>query len=209
MLVNRSPTEEYPTSRGVRQGDPLSPFLFILAMEGLNVAVKSTSKNVLIRCIKLSNGGPMISHLFYANDVIFVGEWCSESITNLSRILKCFHISSVLKVNFLKSRLFGIGISNQEIKRMALVLGCMEGSFPFTYLGVPVGENMALKKHWQPIINKFWSKLSIRKAKALSFGGCLTLVKYVLSSLPTYYMSLFKAPQGVIDTLEKIRRKFL
>lgn len=92
---------------------------------------------------------------------------------------------------------------------MALVLGCMEGSFPFTYLGVPVGENMALKKHWQPIINKFWSKLSIRKAKALSFGGCLTLVKYVLSSLPTYYMSLFKAPQGVIDTLEKIRRKFL
>lgn len=58
MLVSGSPTEEFPTSRGVWQGDPLSPFLFILALEGLNVAVKSASKNSQIQGIKLPNRGP-------------------------------------------------------------------------------------------------------------------------------------------------------
>ncbi|KAL7599579.1 hypothetical protein Lser_V15G26444 [Lactuca serriola] len=68
---------------------------------------------------------------------------------------------------------------------------------------------MALKKNWKSIIDKFSSKLSVWKAKSLSFGGRLTLIKSVLGSLPTYYMSLFKAPQGIIDKLEMIRHRFL
>lgn len=156
------------------------------------MAIKSACSNSLIRGIKLPNEGPLVSHLFYADDANFAGEWCSESIKNLSRILRCFHISSGLKVNFCKSRFFGIGISTQETQRMAWILGCMGGSFPLTYLGVPVGANMSLRKNWQPIIDKFRAKLSIWKAKSLSFGGRLTLIKYVLNSLLTYYMSLFK-----------------
>lgn len=85
----------------------------------------------------------------------------------------------------------------------------MEGSFPFKHLGVPVGANMGLIKNWKPIIEIFKSKLSSWKANALSFVGRLTLVKSVMGSLPTYFMSLFKAPQGIIDTLEKLRRSFL
>lgn len=76
-------------------------------------------------------------------------------------------------------------------------------------LGVPVGANMALKKHWRPIIDKFQARLSTWKAKNLSFGGRLTLIKSVLNSLPTYYLSLFKAPSGIIEDLEKLRRRFL
>nr|KAJ0222743.1 hypothetical protein LSAT_V11C200067800 [Lactuca sativa] len=127
VLVNGSPTNEFLISQGVRQGDPLSPFLFIIAMEGLNVAINNDCRNSLNKGIKLPNEGPLISHLSYADDAIFVGEWCSESTKNLSRILKCFHISSGLKVSFLKSRLFGKGVSSQEIQRMARVLGCLEG----------------------------------------------------------------------------------
>nr|KAJ0222973.1 hypothetical protein LSAT_V11C200055230 [Lactuca sativa] len=209
VLVNGSPTTEFPISRGVRQGDPLSPFLFIIAMEGLNISINNACSKKLIKGIKLPNGGPRLSHLFYADDAIFAGEWCSDSIKNLSRILRCFHISSGLKVNFLKSRLFGIRVSSQEVQRMARFLGCTVGTFPFTYLGVPIGANMALKKNWQPIVDKFKSKLSTWKAKSLSFGGHLTLIKSVLNSLPTYYMSLFKAPQGILDLLEKLRRRFL
>lgn len=68
---------------------------------------------------------------------------------------------------------------------------------------------MKLAKHWNPIIEKFRVKLSNWKAKCLSFGGHLTLVKSVLNSLPLYYFSLFRAPKKVIDLLEKIRRRFL
>lgn len=108
---------------------------------------------------------------FYADDAIFVGEWDKNDIKNLARILKCFHISSGLKVNFHKSRLFGVGTSASELQSQAHVLGGLEGSFPFSYLGVPVGANMLLKRHWKPIIEKFQSRLSTWKAKALSFGG--------------------------------------
>ncbi|KAL4591835.1 hypothetical protein LXL04_004808 [Taraxacum kok-saghyz] len=97
----------------------------------------------------------------------------------------------------------------QESRRMARILGCLEGSFPFKHLGVPVGANMGLKKNWQPIVDKFKTKLSSWKANALSFAGRLSLIKSVMSNLPTYFMSLFKAPQGIIDTLEKLRRLFL
>lgn len=208
VLVNGTPSDEYPISKGVKQGDPLSPFLFILAMEGLNQVINNAKEKDLLTGTKLPNN-IVLSHLFYADDAIFVGDWNVRCIKNLSAILKCFHLSSGLKVNFSKSRLFGINTTNPETLAMANVLGCSDGAFPFTYLGVPVGANMGLKKHWKPVIDKFQARLSKWKAQSLSFGGRITLIKSVLNSLPTYYMSLFKAPQGTIDILEKIRRKFL
>lgn len=74
VLVNRAPTDDFLITRGVRQGDPLSPFLFILAMEGLNIAIKSACEKSILRGINLPRSGPSISHLFYANDAIFMGE---------------------------------------------------------------------------------------------------------------------------------------
>lgn len=105
--------------------------------------------------------------------------------------------------------MFGVGVSMRETSRMAAPLGCEPATLPFTYLGVPVGANMNLKKNWQPIIDRFNGKLSSWKAKSLSFGGRLTLIKSVLGNLPTYFFSLFVAPMGVISTLERIRRKSL
>ncbi|XP_052622513.1 uncharacterized protein LOC128127842 [Lactuca sativa] len=209
VLVNGSPTEEFVITKGVRQGDPLSPFLFIIAMEGLNQAINKARELGLLTGIGLPGMGPTLSHMFYADDAIFVGEWDRSSIKNLSALLKCFHISSGLKVNFFKSRLFGVGILPSELQSMANILGCATGTFSFNHLGIPVGANMGLIKHWQPILDKFKSRLSDWKAKTLSFGGRLTLIKSVLNSLPSYYLSLFKAPQGIIDQLEKIRRNFM
>lgn len=167
-------------------------------MEGLHIAVKSAREKSLLHGINLPSNGPHISHMFYVDDAIFVGMWDRTSIKNLSAILKCFHISSGLHVNFHKSLFFGLGILDQESNDLAKVLGCAEGAFPFNYLGVPVGENKGLKKHWKAIIDKFRSKISDWKAKAFLFGGRLTLIRYILNNFPTYFMSLFKAPQGII-----------
>lgn len=92
---------------------------------------------------------------------------------------------------------------------MASLMGCSAGTLPFVHLGISIGANMKLVKHWSPIIKKFKEKMSSWKAKNLSFGGRLTLVKSVLGHLPLYYFSMFKAPKKTVSELEKIRRKFL
>ncbi|KAL4579147.1 hypothetical protein LXL04_015284 [Taraxacum kok-saghyz] len=104
VLVNGSPTKEFNFRKGVRQGDPLAPFLFVLAMEGLSVTMRSACHNHLFRGINLPNNGPSLSHLMYADDVTFIGEWSDVNLVNLNRILCCFHMASGLKVNLGKSK---------------------------------------------------------------------------------------------------------
>ncbi|XP_021971697.1 uncharacterized protein LOC110866858 [Helianthus annuus] len=178
-------------------------------MEALHVATVTTNAQGLFKGCKLPNNGPTISHLLYADDVLFVGEWPDSNIHNLARILRCFNLASGLKVNFNKSQLFGIGLNCDLVEQKASILQCKMGVLPFTYLGLPVGLNMGLVKNWKPIIDRFEDKLSIWKARTLSFGGRVTLIQAVLGNLPSYYLSLFSAPSLVLKCLEGIRRKFL
>ncbi|GKE09150.1 hypothetical protein Tco_1412701 [Tanacetum coccineum] len=78
----------------------------------------------------------------------------------------------------------------------------------FTYLGVKVGEVMSRHKAWEDTIHKLTSRLSKWKAKTLSIGGSLTLLKSVLGASPIYSMSIFKVPKGVLKIIEAIRNRF-
>lgn len=84
------------------------------------------------------------------------------------------------------------------------ILCCKIGSLPMTYLGMPFGAPFQAISIWDPIIEKMERKLSLWKHLYLSKGGRLTLLKITLSSLPTYYLSLFIVPKSVADRLEKI-----
>ncbi|XP_071729345.1 uncharacterized mitochondrial protein AtMg01250-like [Rutidosis leptorrhynchoides] len=103
VLVNDSPTNEFKLQRDVRQGDPLSPFLFIIAAEGLNALAKAAVKY----------------NMFLGDDTIFSGNWSKENICNLMKLLKCFELTSGLKVNYQKSNLFWIGVEKNEVEMMA------------------------------------------------------------------------------------------
>ncbi|KAJ0918826.1 putative RNA-directed DNA polymerase [Helianthus annuus] len=208
VLVNGSPTMEFNCTRGLRQGDPLSPFLFLLAMEALSGIMKKASSVGLFQGIKCATNGPTLTHLLYADDVVFIGTWSLSNVLNLRRILRCFYLASGLKVNLCKSKLFGVGVGSSEVDEMANTLYCKAGAFPFKYLGLQVGGNMNLVKNWKPVMEVFKNRLSIWKGKTLSYGGRITLIKSVLSSLPTYYFSLYRAPAQVIKNLESIRRTF-
>lgn len=209
VLINGSPTSEFDVSRGLRQGDPLSPFLFIISMEAFHVAITTACNIGVFRGIALPNGGPILSHLLFADDAIIMGEASISNMNNLARILRCFTLSSGLKVSFKKSKLFGIGIDIGTSLQLARSLHCQNGSFPFTYLGVPVGLNMSLIKNWKPAIDKVAKRLSKWKEKSLSFGGRTVLAKAVLGSIPLYFLSMFRAPATVIKSIEQIRRKFV
>ncbi|GJZ76719.1 putative RNA-directed DNA polymerase, eukaryota, reverse transcriptase zinc-binding domain protein [Tanacetum coccineum] len=211
LIINeiiQCPTFEFSIKRGLRQGDPLSPFLFILVMEGLYCAMSNAVSSGLIRGIKLGSSGIVLSHLFYADDVIITTDWNHHDIDNIIRVFHVFHLASGLKINIHKSNIFGIGVTTDEISSMASWTSCAAGCFPFTYLGLPIGANMNLTSSWQILIDRFQKRLSSWKANLLSIGGRLTLIKVVLGSLGIYHFSIFKAPETILNTMESLRSRF-
>ncbi|GKE92968.1 putative RNA-directed DNA polymerase, eukaryota, reverse transcriptase zinc-binding domain protein [Tanacetum coccineum] len=166
--------------RGLRQGDPLSPSLFIIAVEAFNVSVLHARNNNLFHGVKVGVDNVHVSHLQFADDALIMGEWSLLNAKNLSRILTCFHLASGLKVNFHKSKLFSIGVTNSDVNSLASTIGCLPSHFPCTYLGFPISENMARCANWSILVDKFQKRLSKWKSKSLSFGGRLTLVKSIL-----------------------------
>ncbi|GJV52409.1 RNA-directed DNA polymerase, eukaryota, reverse transcriptase zinc-binding domain protein [Tanacetum coccineum] len=206
ILINGSPTREFNINRGLRQGDPLSPFLFIIAMEGLHVAMEDAKAAGLFKGFKINS--LILSHLFFADDALFLGEWSRDNIKNLVAILDCFHKASGLKINFHKSKLFGVGVPFDEVSLLASFTGCNALVSPFNYLGLPIDCNMALVKSWDPIVEKFSNRLSKWKASLLSIGGRATLISSVLGAIGTYFFSLFPMPLMVNKKLEALRAKF-
>ncbi|GJX92507.1 RNA-directed DNA polymerase, eukaryota, reverse transcriptase zinc-binding domain protein [Tanacetum coccineum] len=207
ILVNGSPTAEFKFHKGLKQGDPLSPYLFILVMESLHLSFNNIINADLFKGIRFDDS-LTLSHLFYADDAVFIGKWDRANILTIVRMLKCFFLASGLQINILKSKLMGIGVSNEEVLAAANIIGCSTFSTPFSYLGVKVGMSPSRRKAWDEIIGKVSNRLSKWKIKTLSVGGRLTLIKSVLTSLPLYHMSLYKAPLGVLRDLESLRRKF-
>ncbi|GJV27295.1 putative RNA-directed DNA polymerase, eukaryota, reverse transcriptase zinc-binding domain protein [Tanacetum coccineum] len=202
MLINGSPTSEFSIKRGLRQGDPLSPFLFILVIEGLHCAISSAVSSGLVPEIKISSSDITLSHLFYADDVIITTDWSSNDLHNIIWVFHVFYLASGLKININKSSIYGVGVSNEDVTSMDRASGCAYGSFPFLYLGLPIGSKMSRISNWQTLIDQFHMRLSSWKANLLSIGGRLMLIKSVLVSLGIYYLSIYKAPEIVLKELE-------
>lgn len=179
-----------------------------MAVEALNVALLEATNNNVFHGIHIGKDKVHISHLQFADDALIMGEWSHSNVKNQSRILTCFHLASGLKVNFNKSKLYGVGVTNGDLSSLASTIGCLASQLPCVYLGLPIGAKMSRCHHWNKLVERFQKRLSKWKSKSLSFGWRLTLIKSVLGSLGVYYFSTFKAPKKTISTLESIRRKF-
>lgn len=122
-------TKEFSINRGVIQGDPLFSFLFIIVIDGLNAILKGACNKLLFQSINLPNNCPPIFHLFYMDDAIFIGECDRNCILNLDRNLRCFKVTSGLKLNFHKSRVFGIFSTDPENQKVGSSTW-MHGKYP-------------------------------------------------------------------------------
>nr|GEV68624.1 hypothetical protein [Tanacetum cinerariifolium] len=149
ILINGSLTTKFPFFYGLKQGDPLAPLLF----KGLQLQ-ESVS----------------ISHLFYADDAVFIGEWSDDNLVNLIRILNCFHLASGLKINVQKSQVLGVGVSRDVVNQGATLICCAVMHNRFKCLGVMVGDIMSRHSTWVNTIQKIQARLSKWKVKTLSVG---------------------------------------
>ncbi|GKB59738.1 RNA-directed DNA polymerase, eukaryota, reverse transcriptase zinc-binding domain protein [Tanacetum coccineum] len=171
---------------GLKQGDPLSPFLFILVMESLHLSFQRVVDGGLFTGLNL-NSSVTISHMFYADDAVFIGQWKDGNINTLVHVLECFYQASGLRLNLCKSQILGLNVAiwgripeSQRNGRCRVKVAAYQGECP----------KWKMKFVYQLVVNRF------------------TLIKSVLGSIPIFHMSIYKVPMQVLRRLESIRNQF-
>ena len=171
VLVNGSPSAEFLPKRGLRQRDPLAPFLFNVVAEGLNGLIRRAKEENLYKGFQVGINNVNISILQYADNTIFFGEAIMENVTAIKTILRTFELASSLKINFAKSCFGVFGQSQQWKQQAAKYLNCRLLALPLVYLGIPIGANPRRGQMWDSIIHKWKRKLAKWTQRHISLGG--------------------------------------
>ncbi|KAK3188861.1 hypothetical protein Dsin_028422 [Dipteronia sinensis] len=193
----------FKSKRGLRQGDPLSLYLFILMEEILSRMINLEMLEKHILPFSHPGGAPAISHFLYADDVVIFANASKRSIRGLMKVLKKYESWTGQRVNQEKSAIF---FSEQlSLRRKNEILdetGFVEGKFPFTYLGVPIVDGKLRVSQFDPLIQKISKKVEGWKSRLLSQGGRLVLLRHVLSSMPLHLLSFLNTPKIVFKKIQ-------
>ena len=152
-LVNGSPEGFFGSSRGLRQGDPLSPLLFLLVMEVLSKLFQKTKEAGLIwGFLTGSIGGSevRISHLLFADDTIVFCDAVPEQVLHIRKVLSCFKAVTGLRVNLNKSEMVPVSVVD-GMSTLADLLCCRTGTLPMLYLGMPLGAPYKALSVWNSV----------------------------------------------------------
>ncbi|XP_057770983.1 uncharacterized protein LOC130990768 [Salvia miltiorrhiza] len=210
VLFNGEQHGFFSCSRGVRQGDPLSPILFALAEEVLSRLLLDAADRGFISRMRMSRSVLFPSHLLYADDVLLFCKADKRSCRMIDSILQLYANVSGQHCNKIKSTVFfGKGVSLRSRRRLQRDLGFSPGSLPFSYLGVPVfagrASSVRLAGIWDRIIAHFpkWQGMQ------LSMAGRLCLVTSVIQSAAVHSMSIYKWPAKLLHDLDRACRSFI
>ncbi|XP_020264999.1 uncharacterized protein LOC109840677 [Asparagus officinalis] len=209
VLVNGQPTKFFNCKRGLKQGDPLSPMLFNIAVDVLHRMIVNNVDDGLLSSLGIKAPLNQLRTLQYADDTLLFVRSSSNDIRILKTILYIFEEMSGLGINYSKSSLVYFGKTHLKEHSLASSLNCKVDHLPIKYLGLPLKYGKLSKSDWQPILDNLHRKLSTWRKHSLSFGGRLVLLNSVLSSIPLYFMSFYKLPMWLIKEIDKIRRNFL
>lgn len=193
---------------GVRQGDPLSPYLFICCMEYFSRLLKRSAQHESFRFHpKCEVQG--ISHLAFADDVLLLSRGDHSSVHCLLQQIILFGKTSGLYVNPQKSSIYFGGVGTTQKLSILTESGFVEGSFPFTYLGVPLSPHRLLASQFSPLLQDLKSSVQGWIGKHLTYAGRLELIRSVLFGKVQFWLNIFPLPDGVMRNIISICRNFL
>ena len=205
VLINGQLGRRLILKRGVRQGDPLSPQLFIIAIDFLARYLQKLKDTGAIR-LPHNDLRPC---LLYADDALLFLKPDPNQARAVKLALSVFQHISGLAINLEKSELLLTNVHQEQIGQLEHILGCQSKAFPFNYLGIPLSDKQLPRTAYIQLIEKLNKRLAAWAAKFLSIAGRLVLLNSVLSSIPVHYMSVLRLPQWVLNKIDKIRRRFL
>jgi hypothetical protein len=205
VLINGAPTEFFKSHKGLRQGCPMSPFLFMLIVEGLSRLIKQATQEGRLVGIKISSV-IKITHLLFVDDVLIFGKGSIEEWSVYKEILELFCSATGMMFSESKSSFMIVGLEANELTLIKQLLPFKfqlldEG---FKYLGFFLKPNSYLKSDWLWLLRKVEKRINSWCNRWLSLGGRFILVKSVLQNIPVFWLSLAKIPRYILD---KIRQR--
>ncbi|CAH9094512.1 unnamed protein product [Cuscuta epithymum] len=194
--------------RGIRQGDPVSPHLFVLCLEYfsrlLKLRTQGTGFNYHPLCSSLS-----ITHLAYADDLMLFSRGDIHSIKILIKVLEDFGEVSGLKVNHGKSNIFVGGVADYELKHILDLVDFGRGTFPVKYLGIPLAPLKISVAQYSPLLDTITDFLNAWNTKSISYAGKLELIRSVVQGVQSFWLQVFPVPRAIVDRIVSICRIFL
>ncbi|XP_016178547.1 uncharacterized protein LOC107621000 [Arachis ipaensis] len=210
VIWNGEKTEEFRPSRKIRQGDPILPYLFVIAMDKLSHLIEESAETLTWKEFKVGKEGSIITHLLFADDLLIFAEANTSQIDNVGRVMEKFCQASGLKVNRAKT---SIVFSNniKEHLRRAIKDKCNYQEQPSLgkYLGAMITNKRSTKENFKNVIQKMQSKLKRWKINCLSLAGRVTLAKSVITPIANYDMQHTLLPKGICNEIEKLQRSFI
>jgi hypothetical protein len=207
VIINGVPGGRIQHARGLRQGDPASPLLFVLGMEVLTVImIKAQELQILSNLASVS---PLQRVSVYADDVVLFLSPLQTELLAVKTILQAFGGASGLKVNYLKTSATLIRGSAEEEQRVKDMLGCNIVKFPIKYLGLQLALRPLTRAEWQPMIDQATRLVPAWQRGMIGREGHLVLIKAVMSARPTHHLLVANAPAWVLEEIDKHLRAFL
>jgi len=207
VIVNGVPGPPIQHGRGLRQGDPLSPMLFAIAIDPLvNVLRKATENG---RLSKLRGRHARLRISLYADDAAVFVAPTETDVRTLKDILYRFGLATGMVTNVEKCTVATIRCVGVDLERVLAPFPAKRVAFPFKYLGLPLTIHRLRRVDFQPLIDKVAGRLSSWQGRLLSIAGRNTLVKAVLSSQPIYFLTALRASDEVFEEIHSRRKRFL
>lgn len=179
----------------------------MIALDYLTRLIQAAENKGLVEGCSLSSIS--ISHLLFAYDILLFIRDDDGFLENYYMIIKAFEQASGLNINFEKSSISEVNVSEDRVYTVASRWGCPPQPLPISYLGTPLGAKSSNISFWNPVVEKIQRKLDNWRFSYISKGGRLTLIQSTLSSIPLYTLSVFKPPQSICKQVDMILRTFL
>jgi hypothetical protein len=209
VLINGVPCGHITPSRGLRQGDPISPYLFLICAEVLSSMLTRANSDGLLSGIPTSKRGPHINHLFFADDSLLFCRASTTQWNNLVEILKKYEEASGQKMNNDKTSVFFSKNTTLEERSQVLELAAIPATQRYdTYLGLPALVGKSRTTAFRSIIERVRKCLQDWKLKFLSQAGKEILLKAVVQAIPTYCMNIFLLPKNLCNEINSLMQRF-